>query len=454
MASNLRYGSRGSEVKDLQRRLNQQGYSLAEDGIFGNKTQAAVRDYQKKNRLDVDGIAGRQTLGKLGRAIQVTDPINDGKAGLIPSATIDDATSSKGYQYDPYEESDELLKAKEDKAAHDATKPVFGYSIDELMRLIADYNGRDPVSYDFNADALYQQYKDKYIQQGKMAMQDTIGQASAMTGGYGNSYAATAGNQAYQASLQNLNDVIPELYQMAYDRYNQEGQDMLTQISLEKSIYDTEYGEYMDLLGQHNIESDRLQSIIDNLTANELNMHQFDTTMDYNQHRDTEDDAYRDATLAETIRMNDFTIDQAEKAASSGSGSGGNGGNGGGKTPVKEDTSIPASVISEVQNYVTAEAQADYLAKEVANGRITEEQAYALLDEYKPFEMAALNQRTWSVVDDGGTNWFWGVDNNASVKDQYGNTYTLKELKKELEKTMTSKQAKDYILKLQKQLGI
>ena len=78
----------------------------------------------------------------------------------------------------------------------------------------------------------------------------------------------------------------------------------------------------------------------------------------------------------------------------------------------------------------------------------------AILDEYKPFEMAALNERKWSMVDNGGTNWFWGVDNNASVKDQYGNTYTLKELKKELEKTMSSKQAKDYILNLQKQLGI
>ena len=101
-------------------------------------------------------------------------------------------------------------------------------------------------SYDVNADALYQQYKDKYIQQGKTAMQDTMGQAAAMTGGYGNSYAATVGNQAYQAQLNNLNDIIPELYQLAYDRYNQQGQNLLNQYSLYSDALDRDYGMWSD----------------------------------------------------------------------------------------------------------------------------------------------------------------------------------------------------------------
>ena len=113
-------------------------------------------------------------------------------------------------------------------------------------KLIEGYLGRDDFSYDFNADALYQQYKDKYIQQGKLAMADAIGQASAMTGGYGNSYAATVGNQAYQGYLNQLNDVIPELYQMAYDRYNQKGQDMLNQIALLGTERDFGYGMLVD----------------------------------------------------------------------------------------------------------------------------------------------------------------------------------------------------------------
>ena len=52
------YGSQGSDVTELQKLLNNNGYSLDVDGIFGDNTQAAVKDYQQKNNLDVDGIVG------------------------------------------------------------------------------------------------------------------------------------------------------------------------------------------------------------------------------------------------------------------------------------------------------------------------------------------------------------------------------------------------------------
>ena len=57
MASTYRqvgYGSTGSAVSKLQTVLNEHGYGLAVDGIFGAKTQAAVRDYQKKNGLKLE----------------------------------------------------------------------------------------------------------------------------------------------------------------------------------------------------------------------------------------------------------------------------------------------------------------------------------------------------------------------------------------------------------------
>ena len=84
-------------------------------------------------------------------------------------------------------------------------------------------DNRAKFVYDFNADALYQQYKDNYMRQGKMAMADTMAQAQALSGGFGNSYAASAGNLAYQGYLGQLNNVIPELQQLAYGRYQDEG---------------------------------------------------------------------------------------------------------------------------------------------------------------------------------------------------------------------------------------
>lgn len=163
------------------------------------------------------------------------------------------------FEYGDYKESDTVKESKTKKEEAENALTNYGdfsyknqAGLDEIMQKILN---REDFSYDFNTDALYQQYKDKYIKQGKMAMQDTIGQASAMTGGYGNSYAVTAGSQAYQQHLENLNDVIPELYQMAYDRYNQEGQEMLSQYGLLSDDYSREYGQWE--AGYNRLANDR-----------------------------------------------------------------------------------------------------------------------------------------------------------------------------------------------------
>jgi len=62
----LRKGSRGNDVKTLQTLLNENGYSLTVDGIFGSQTDSAVRDYQACKGLVVDGIVGPKTWDKLG----------------------------------------------------------------------------------------------------------------------------------------------------------------------------------------------------------------------------------------------------------------------------------------------------------------------------------------------------------------------------------------------------
>lgn len=67
----LKYGSRGEAVKQLQQRLNATGlFTLTVDGIFGKKTEFAVRDFQQRKGLSVDGIAGPQTFAKITPAQQ------------------------------------------------------------------------------------------------------------------------------------------------------------------------------------------------------------------------------------------------------------------------------------------------------------------------------------------------------------------------------------------------
>ena len=60
----LKLGSKGNEVKVLQEKLN-----LKADGIFGPLTEEAVKDFQRSNGLEVDGIVGANTLSKLNLSV-------------------------------------------------------------------------------------------------------------------------------------------------------------------------------------------------------------------------------------------------------------------------------------------------------------------------------------------------------------------------------------------------
>lgn len=265
--ANLKFGSTGDEVKKMQEALGFTGKDA--DGIFGKKTQKAVVDYQKANGLTVDGIAGKNTLGKLySTGSNTGGTSNDTKvdAGNAGATSKGQATSS-GFTYDSFQhDSFDAMGDEQIKQAWDilqqnqASKPGSYTPVwqDEADAYLSQYQNRDPFSYDPNSDALYLQAKDNYIQQGRMAMMDTMGQAAAMTGGYGNSYAQTVGQQVYNQHLGQLTELIPELSQMAFDRYTQEGQELLAMYDLYMGREAQEYGRYQDSLNNWYQEDARL----------------------------------------------------------------------------------------------------------------------------------------------------------------------------------------------------
>jgi hypothetical protein len=115
---------------------------------------------------------------------------------------------------------------------------------DKLENLYNSLMGRDPFKYNFNEDPMYRMYRDQYRQQGRTAMQDTMGQAAKLTGGYGSSYAQTAAQQQYQSYLQQLNNVIPELRNQAYQEWKAEGEDLKDKYNLTNTAYNNEYQQY------------------------------------------------------------------------------------------------------------------------------------------------------------------------------------------------------------------
>lgn len=133
----------------------------------------------------------------------------------------------------------------------------------QLNSLYEQILNRPKFKYNVNADALYQQYKDQYLQGGKTAMQDTMAQASALTGGYGNSYAQTAGQQQYQNYLQELNNQVPTLANMAYSKYQDEGSELRQNYGMTKERYDDVYQKFRDDMSDYQANRSYLASRAD-----------------------------------------------------------------------------------------------------------------------------------------------------------------------------------------------
>ena len=83
----IEYGDKGNDVKTLQTKLNKVGYKLEVDGICGNATVAAIKDFQKKYNLAVDGQAGKNTITKLNSVISANE--NKNFKAFVGACTID-----------------------------------------------------------------------------------------------------------------------------------------------------------------------------------------------------------------------------------------------------------------------------------------------------------------------------------------------------------------------------
>lgn len=523
-SSQIQKGSTGDDVKKWQRYLNDCGYDLDVDGIFGDATKKATLDIQVSNGLAADGIVGDETWGFAG----FTKYGGNTSTGSGSTSTGNNSTSANGwtyddfkyddftykdyeapddFKYDEYKESDTVKNAGNALNDHLKNEPgeyksQWTAQLDALMKQIM---GREKFSYNMNEDPIYQQHREKYIQQGKLAMGDTMGQAAAMTGGYGNSWAQSVGQQAYQQSLDNLNDIVPELYAMALDKYTREGQDLLNQYGLVMDREDQDYGRYRDEVGDWHTERDYLRGVYDSERDRDYGQYVDDRNFDYNQYINDKNFAYGQYSDDRNLAYNEYATDknlsyqqyrdkiadeqwqqqydesvrqynetmafnksQANKTSggsssggsggsgssggsSSGSGSTGGTGNTGNTGNTTTSAAIPDNVKQKAATFKNNDALNEYLTQQYNAGNITEEQMGQL---YIENEISELQKRNWTLVDNGGVNWFWGIDNNATVKDQYGNTYRLDKLVDALVAEGIDKSAaKDYVKKLQKQLG-
>lgn len=279
------YGSQGGAVKQLQSELNKRGYQLDEDGIYGKKTKAAVRDYQKKSGLTmVDGIAGDETWGSLLSAPTMAEQQAAEQAAAAaaaeaarPEARVTESTARKLAELERgYQPSEDVAAARAYRDSVAAMQPEdytsgFEARLQELYDQIA---GREAFSYDPEEDEMYKRYARLYAAQGAAAMEDTMGQAAALTGGYGSSYAQTVGQQAYDRYLGELASLVPELRQAALAEYTQEGKALTDRYGLLRQQESAAYDRWQDTVAQWQKALAQAQSEYDDTAAQDAKSYQ------------------------------------------------------------------------------------------------------------------------------------------------------------------------------------
>lgn len=151
-------------------------------------------------------------------------------------------TEEEKRRQNPYEVNGDAVYAR-----LSGDRPTYAGTYDQqLQDMYSRIQNRPGFQYDVTKDPLYQQYKGQYIQGGKLAMKDTMGQAAGLTGGYGSSYGQQVGQQAYDAYLQKLGDVVPDLYNSALNQYNAEGDRLMQQYAMLGQQRDDEYKRYQN----------------------------------------------------------------------------------------------------------------------------------------------------------------------------------------------------------------
>ena len=145
----------------------------------------------------------------------------------------------------------------------------------QMQEILNRILNREGFSYNAEDDPLYQQYAAMYNREGDRAMRNTMAEAAAGAGGM-NSYAITAAQQANNYYASQLGDKIPELYQLAYQMYLDEGEREVQNLGLLGQMSDRDYNRYMDTMDAWRNDRDFALNLYQNDVANGQWNQQFD----------------------------------------------------------------------------------------------------------------------------------------------------------------------------------
>lgn len=217
---------------DTAKKYPEFGYSilgLKQDIHKATTPEAKLLANEAANQLR--SSYGGYTGGKYG-----ADYISDGKIPNQIDSVLDKINGFGSFTFDQERPSYENQYAKQQQALLDAiiNRPDFSWSKED--------------------DPQWSSYKKSYLREGDRATANALGQAAAASGGRPSTAALTAATQAGDYYATQLNDIIPTLYQQAYDRYLNEYNMSLQDLNAVNTQEQLDYAKYLDQLGQFNTD--------------------------------------------------------------------------------------------------------------------------------------------------------------------------------------------------------
>lgn len=217
---------------DTAKKYPEFGYSilgLKQDIHAATTPEAKLLANEAANRLR--SSYGGYTGGKYG-----ADYISDGKIPNQIDGVLDQINNFGSFTFDQERPTYENQYAKQQQALLDAIL------------------NREDFSWSKEEDPQWSSYKKSYLREGDRATADALGQAAAASGGRPSTAALTAATQAGDYYATQLNDIIPTLYQQAYDRYLNEYNMSLQDLNAVNTQEQLDYTKYLDQLGQFNTD--------------------------------------------------------------------------------------------------------------------------------------------------------------------------------------------------------
>lgn len=221
-----------------QYRWNNGGYYAGKSGdqyITGDDVYVSSADKKYMNNDQMD-------YSKMIKAQEKAGYISQQEGNKL----IEEQRAQYGYSGGP--DGSKYIKLKNADGSDQFSYEGLPESVSRYQQLIQQMSdnllNQKPFSYDPASDPLYQLYAQQYTAGGQSAMQNTLAQIAARTGGLASSYAGTAAQNSYNGYMAQLANKIPELYQMAYGMYRDRQNDMRDNLAMLQGLSDSDYNRY------------------------------------------------------------------------------------------------------------------------------------------------------------------------------------------------------------------